>query len=425
MVRCREETMLRLTMMMTLALMACSGTKDTDTADTSDTTDTTDTVVDTDDDTDVTVTCDVADPPGNLAISVPAFPNTTATVTWEAPDGCADTDRYEVAVGTTAGGTDVADWASAGTSLEWSAAATLTEDTDYFVSVRTVDTEGNVSTAVDTPAWRVWTPAELTGVALWLDATSGVYADTNCTNAAADDGVVACWVDRSANAHRAIRIVDIEGGPVLTGFIGIGIDRSPRFRATTWDGMPAIDFRGMRAMSIADADSLDLSEEFSVFWVNDFSGDANQDHYPINKEESYEIAHYLGGVSGAVWTTGPWSWRTSDRPAPGGRHVEGFRHLSDMQEFHHDGILDTVVSAPVTGTPAANTRDVVLGGRPLNTIRRYEALMTEMVVVDGTLTADQVRNVQGYLLSRWGIPMGSAYVPPTDSGDTGDTGSSR
>jgi hypothetical protein len=48
-----------------------------------------------------------------------------------------------------------------------------------------------------------WTPADLTGLALWLDASdaSTLWADTNATTAATNNGLVARWDDLSGNNY--------------------------------------------------------------------------------------------------------------------------------------------------------------------------------------------------------------------------------
>jgi len=50
-----------------------------------------------------------------------------------------------------------------------------------------------------------WTPADLTGLALWLDASdaSTLWADTNATTAATNNGLVARWDDKSGSGYHA------------------------------------------------------------------------------------------------------------------------------------------------------------------------------------------------------------------------------
>jgi len=52
----------------------------------------------------------------------------------------------------------------------------------------------------------LWTPADLTGLALWLDASDAntLWADTNATTSATNNGLVARWDDKSGNARNAL-----------------------------------------------------------------------------------------------------------------------------------------------------------------------------------------------------------------------------
>jgi len=61
-----------------------------------------------------------------------------------------------------------------------------------------------------------WTPADLTGLALWLDASDAgtLWADTNATTAATNNGLVARWDDKSGNARHGSQS-DTAKRPVL------------------------------------------------------------------------------------------------------------------------------------------------------------------------------------------------------------------
>ncbi len=68
----------------------------------------------------------------------------------------------------------------------------------------------------------LWTPADLDGLALWLDASdaSTLWADTNATTAATNNGLVARWDDKSGNEWNAVQTNNIyqptrSGGTLL------------------------------------------------------------------------------------------------------------------------------------------------------------------------------------------------------------------
>ena len=78
------------------------------------------------------------------------YPSTTdsPTITWTytAATG-ATVSRFEVAIGSTPGGTDISTWSSAGTATSWSKSGlSLTVGSTYYASVRAVDSGGNTAT---------------------------------------------------------------------------------------------------------------------------------------------------------------------------------------------------------------------------------------------------------------------------------------
>ncbi len=402
-----------------LSLACNNGT--TDDKDTDDTDGTEDTeVVDTEDTDDAVTDCLVADPPTNLALVSDAFPGHAAPAAWVEPNGCAATVKYEAALGTTEGGTDVIGWTDLGTALEWSTEARLEEGQDYYISVRATDAEDNVSSDVFTPPFQVWTPAALTtGPVLWLDARTGLYSDSACTTAITDGEDIGCWMDRSGHDNHAEPALGPARGievPVLD------VPVPPSFEEDGWTTTtPAVDFRGGRAMIIEDDDTLDLSANFSIFVVNDYQplaaalGRPSVVDYPINKEVSWEVGYYNGVFSAAVWTDQPWGWGSTTRTQNRGKHLEVFQHADTIWHFRSDGLLDaSIPPTRGTGVPIANTERVTLGGREDNQTRLYSALMAEILVVDGPLTDDELDHVETYLMQRWEIAEGTPV--PMDTG---------
>ena len=79
----------------------------------------------------------------------------TGTLTWTAAtDKTSGVSYYEVAVGTTPGGTDIETWTSVGSGLSGEVSSiTLTRGTTYYASIRAVDKAGNTSAAVKGDGW--------------------------------------------------------------------------------------------------------------------------------------------------------------------------------------------------------------------------------------------------------------------------------
>jgi hypothetical protein len=94
--------------------------------------------------------------PSALVLSGTASASVSRTLSWSAStDNCAF-QEYEVALGTTSGGNEVVDWTSVGVTLSHSfTGLSLSGATDYFLSVRGVDSAGNKSGEVSSVAWQL------------------------------------------------------------------------------------------------------------------------------------------------------------------------------------------------------------------------------------------------------------------------------
>lgn len=94
--------------------------------------------------------------PTGLALSSSASGSTSRILTWNGVSDNCSFERYEVALGTTSGGFDIVNWTDVGTSLSHQfTGLTLSNGTDYYLSVRAVDSAENLSNEVSSVAWQV------------------------------------------------------------------------------------------------------------------------------------------------------------------------------------------------------------------------------------------------------------------------------
>ncbi|MBX9768223.1 MAG: FG-GAP repeat protein, partial [Bdellovibrionales bacterium] len=79
----------------------------------------------------------------------------TPIVTWAAAvTGAAPVATYEIAVGTTAGATDVVNWLNIGNVTSYQkSGVTLNNETRYYVSVRAIDVAGNTGSTANSDGW--------------------------------------------------------------------------------------------------------------------------------------------------------------------------------------------------------------------------------------------------------------------------------
>ncbi len=103
--------------------------------------------------------------PTGLNLSGAGTPTTTQTLSWNASvDNCA-MSHYEVAVGTTAGGTEIEGWSNVGNvTSSQRTGLTLAVFTNYYLSVRSVDASTNTSPGVSSGAWQIANPVAVTGL---------------------------------------------------------------------------------------------------------------------------------------------------------------------------------------------------------------------------------------------------------------------
>lgn len=102
--------------------------------------------------------CDRAEPPTRLVLgTVPPTLTSSAEVVWEdPPQPCAETVRYEAAIGTVAFLENVAAWVDIGlVHTHVREGVTLLEGVEYYTSIRRVDAEGHVSVPASAEGWVV------------------------------------------------------------------------------------------------------------------------------------------------------------------------------------------------------------------------------------------------------------------------------
>lgn len=144
--------------------------------------------------------------PGNLALTNNSTLTKAARASWQPISSTFFvTDHYEIAIGTTEGGTETLFWTNIGNVTQYEATdgvggitLSLAYDTDYYLQVKAVDALGNESLPAISNAWRVYPTAslQLAGTFLKLDASDRVNVIDGAGVNAATGGfanVVATW----------------------------------------------------------------------------------------------------------------------------------------------------------------------------------------------------------------------------------------
>jgi hypothetical protein len=204
--------------------------------------------------------------------------NSTATLiaTWsDFEDALSGIEKYEYAIGTTSGGTDVVDWTDNSTDTTVTRTdLTLTNGTTYYISVRSTDNVGNVSSVAssdgitidtdaptiasviegslttdvdyqnsDTTLIIVWTGSDTaSGIAHYDYALGTASADSNTvtwTSSGTDTAVILTnlTLDEDTTYYLSARATDVAGNlSALASGDGITIDLTAPAGTTVNDG---------------------------------------------------------------------------------------------------------------------------------------------------------------------------------------------
>jgi hypothetical protein len=144
----------------------------------------------------------------------------TPTLSWTAAtDNCGATaiNYYELAVGTTSGGSDVVAWTNIGNvTSKQVTGISLSRGTNYYTSLRTVDKAGNTGLVATSASWSIPAPA--------LVASGSANAATATTSAAASMGtagtdrmmVIVIIGNDASVTNKSVGSVAISGGGTVS-----------------------------------------------------------------------------------------------------------------------------------------------------------------------------------------------------------------
>ena len=80
----------------------------------------------------------------------------------------------------------------------------------YYVSVRATDAAGNTSNTLDSDGFKIFSPSSLENLVLWYDLEDAetVFANSDCTQASEEGGVIGCVFDKSGNLNHGVQSVE-------------------------------------------------------------------------------------------------------------------------------------------------------------------------------------------------------------------------
>lgn len=324
--------------------------------------------------TETCVASDVTSPtdPGSVSLSGSGSSVTSPTLSWSGSSDACSFSHYEVAVGTSSGGQEAIAWTNVGNVLShkfYSISPTLSTSTNYYTSVRAVDSAGNSSGSVTSSAWQLPAPGGVTGnLELWLDAqdSSTLFQLNTCTSAVTADGQsVGCWQDKSGNANHA----------TATG------GNRPTYQTNELNGQAVIRLDGSN-------DALDFTAISNIRTVFAVNRSATTSYQPLLGHST--STHFFTTDNTLLDTTnsspnlqsGSWRVDRSDVASP--------TVFSQTQAY---SLISVVSGGNVEADHISSDRKT--GGRFFN------GDWVELIIYSRALNASEVTSVENYLYDKW------------------------
>ena len=260
---------------------------------------------------------------------------------------------------------------------------------------------GSADASADTGVDAGFAPSQLGGkLVLWLSADK---------NYAADGGGTAVWKDQSSYGNDAIQATPTYQPVFLDGGSGV-------------NGNPALHFAGSQYLQIADVDSLQwAASDFTLFVVERHSNDSNA--YAIVYAKWTNVANEFPGIflwasypttNGNLPTTGYVTRLDTDNEVystdagynDGVARVVGLRMQggSDLQLYVNGHLAGEKADASIADAGAFNAPAIpaYIGGRP-DFIQMLQGDVSEVVAVKGTMSDQEIANLQAYLQHKYGL----------------------
>ncbi len=225
-----------------------------------------------------------------------------------------------------------------------------------------------------------WTPAELgsSSLALWLDASdAGTITLSGST--------VSQWNDKSGNNRHVAQAT---------------ATKKPSYANNILNGLSAVSFDGSDDSLFASAATITLSQPVHRFIACKFLTKTSKSVVFVSYTSAPSFFFYNGENAGQwVFDAGSSiSYGTADTS---NNHIH-YNHVNGASSYVSvDGT--TTLTGP--GNPGANTLQGVRIGHQRGEYPGYafQGYVYEVVLVQGTLTADNRQKVEGYLASKWGL----------------------
>ena len=251
-----------------------------------------------------------------------------------------------------------------------------------------------------TPSAISFSPSSISGLQLWLDATTGLFDATSGGSAVTTDGsAVARWEDQSGSGYHVTQAT-LANRPVLK----TGIRNSKN--AIRFDGSND----ALVSANIAD-NNLSAMTCFVVAYVAGFGGGnlgryfdrSNQRIWLPNGTRSTNqlFAHPPGSLLELGHETALSSIATGNWYLSSGRWDGGTSYLTNVSQRINRSASTRGNSQTFSVTSVANTVYVI--GNRTDLARTFNGDIAELIIYNQALTTEQIDSVESYLSAKWGF----------------------
>ena len=240
-------------------------------------------------------------------------------------------------------------------------------------------------------------PTDIAGLDLWLDASDNSTVLDSADTAAADDGLVKTWQDKSGNANHAVQTV---AAP------------RPARRAAEINGLDVLDFDGFNDRLNGTSDLTQRqTDEKTIFVVSLLGNTAAQSPFsPYDTSTlgargslfsstvintGYAIAGGLWGSSDDIQDATNAGLMTFTQSSTGDLHAAVGMRLDGV-----DLVRDAGTDRAFTDAAAGYT----VGGWTSGS-QWFDGNICEIIVYNTELSAGDIGDVETYLADKWGITI--------------------
>ena len=235
----------------------------------------------------------------------------------------------------------------------------------------------------------------LPGLSLWLNASVGVTADGSEN--------VTKWADQSGNGNDATQ--------------GASEPTQPTLVATATNNLPAVHFEGGAHVEMADSTSLQMGTgDFSLSLVMRHTTTTTNGNYGLVFAKQALVTGYPGiavfvDIPQATTFYGQvvindFAATTTSGLNNNAPHIFGFRRVGATITTRLDGVDDgsstsdaAAIDCTATGVPVR----IGAGGEGASAGQQLKGDISEVVLLKGTTTSQNLDALEGYLKKRYGL----------------------